>query len=107
MTLVEVCLEDVGGAATAAAAGAEAIEVCAGLADGGTTPTLGFVLHCIEAAPDLDIELAMETIIALYGFNYMRVADGADAKALTDLIDRQLRLMFAGLGAGGAVNPSL
>jgi copper homeostasis protein len=54
MTLVEVCLEDVGGAAVAAAAGAEAIEVCAGLADGGTTPTLGFVLHCIEHAPDLE-----------------------------------------------------
>ena len=47
MTLVEVCLEDVGGAAVAAAAGAEAVEVCAGLADGGTTPTLGFVLHCV------------------------------------------------------------
>ena len=38
----------------AAAAGAEAIEVCAGLADGGTTPTLGFVRHCIDAAPDLE-----------------------------------------------------
>lgn len=54
MTLVEVCLEDVGGAAVAAAAGAEAIEVCAGLGDGGTTPTLGFVRHCIEQAPDLE-----------------------------------------------------
>ena len=54
MTLVEVCLEDVGGAAVAAAAGAEAIEVCAGLGDGGTTPTLGFVRHCIDEAPDLE-----------------------------------------------------
>lgn len=54
MTLVEVCLEDVGGAAVAAAAGAEAIEVCAGLADGGTTPTLGFVRHCVEQAPGLE-----------------------------------------------------
>ncbi len=54
MTLVEVCLEDVGGAALAAAAGAEAIEVCAGLGDGGTTPTLGFVRHCIDQAPDLE-----------------------------------------------------
>ena len=54
MTLVEVCLEDVGGAAIAAVAGAEAVEVCAGLADGGTTPTLGFVLHCVAAAPDLE-----------------------------------------------------
>ena len=54
MTLVEVCLEDVGGAAVAAAAGADAIEVCAGLADGGTTPTLGFVLHCVAQAPVLE-----------------------------------------------------
>ncbi len=54
MTLVEVCLEDVGGAAVAAAAGADAIEVCAGLAEGGTTPTLGFVRHCVEAAPGLE-----------------------------------------------------
>lgn len=53
-TLVEICLEDVGGAALAADAGADALEVCAGLADGGTTPTLGFVRHCLEAAPDLE-----------------------------------------------------
>lgn len=53
-TLVEICLEDVGGAAQAAAAGADALEVCAGLADGGTTPTLGFVRHCLEAAPGLE-----------------------------------------------------
>ena len=54
-TLVEICLEDVGGAAVAAEAGADGLEVCAGLADGGTTPTLGFVHHCAAAAPGLDI----------------------------------------------------
>ena len=56
-TLVEICLEDVGGARLAAAAGAEALEVCAGLSDGGTTPTLGFVRHCAEEAPGLDIRV--------------------------------------------------
>lgn len=56
-TLVEICLEDVGGAALAAAAGADALEVCAGLADGGTTPTLGFVRHCADAAPGLEIRV--------------------------------------------------
>lgn len=56
-TLVEICLEDVGGAALAAAAGADALEVCAGLADGGTTPTLGFVRHCAAAAPGLEIRV--------------------------------------------------
>jgi copper homeostasis protein len=56
-TLVEICLEDVGGAALAAAAGADALEVCAGLADGGTTPTAGFVRHCAHAAPGLAIRV--------------------------------------------------
>jgi copper homeostasis protein len=56
-TLVEICLEDVGGAALAAAAGADALEVCAGLADGGTTPTVGFVRHCADAAPGLEIRV--------------------------------------------------
>ena len=53
MTLVEICLEDVGGARTAAQAGADALEVCAGLVEGGTTPTPGFVRHCVEEAPEL------------------------------------------------------
>lgn len=56
-TLVEICLEDVGGARVAAEGGADALEVCAGLAEGGTTPTLGFVLHCVEQAPDLEIRV--------------------------------------------------
>lgn len=56
-TLVEICLEDVGGAALAAAAGADALEVCAGLSDGGTTPTIGFVRHCAAAAPGLEIRV--------------------------------------------------
>lgn len=56
-TLVEICLEDVGGAAVAAAGGADALEVCAGLADGGTTPTVGFVRHCAAEAPGLEIRV--------------------------------------------------
>jgi AcrR family transcriptional regulator len=60
-----------------------------------------------EARPDLDVELTMETIIALYGFNYMRVGDGADTAALTKVIDRQLKLLFEGLRAEGGVNPAL
>lgn len=56
-TLVEICLEDVGGAALAAAAGADALEVCAGLVEGGTTPTPGFVRHCAEQAPGLEVRV--------------------------------------------------
>jgi len=60
-----------------------------------------------ELAPGVDVELALETVIGLYGFNYMQVNDGADARALTALMDRQLALLFNGLAARPGVNPSL
>lgn len=41
----------------AAEAGADAIEVCAGLSEGGTTPTTGFVRHCAERAPGLEVRV--------------------------------------------------
>ncbi|HEX6865868.1 MAG TPA: hypothetical protein VF122_01410, partial [Caulobacteraceae bacterium] len=50
-----------------------------------------------EAPADLDIDLAIETLVALYGFNYLRVAEGATATELTALMDRQLGLLFEGL----------
>lgn len=43
MTLLEIALDDVGGAAIAERAGAQRIELCAGLADGGTTPSIGLI----------------------------------------------------------------
>jgi len=43
VTLLEVALDDVGGAGIAERAGADRIELCAGLADGGTTPSIGLV----------------------------------------------------------------
>ena len=50
-----------------------------------------------EAPASLDVELVIETLVALYGFNYLRVAEGATAADLTALMDRQLGLLFEGL----------
>ena len=52
-----------------------------------------------EVAADLDVELAMQTVVGLYGFNYLRVSDGATASDLTAIMDRQLKLLFEGLKA--------
>ena len=60
-----------------------------------------------EVPPDLDIDLTIETLVALYGFNYLRVAEGASAKDLTALMDTQLKLLFDGLAPRPGVNPAL
>jgi copper homeostasis protein len=43
VTLLEIALDDVAGAGIAERAGAGRIELCAGLADGGTTPSIGLI----------------------------------------------------------------
>ena len=60
-----------------------------------------------EIDPGADMDLATETVAALYGFNYLRVADGADVAAMTAAADRQLKQLFDGLVPRPGVNPSL
>jgi AcrR family transcriptional regulator len=60
-----------------------------------------------EAPPDLDTDLAIEMLVALYGFNYLRVAEGANAAELTAVMDKQLKLLFEGLQPRAGVNPAL
>lgn len=57
MTQVEICLEDVGGPGAARAGGAQRVELCAGLVEGGTTPSLGLLAHARAAAPELDVQV--------------------------------------------------
>jgi len=50
MITCEVCVEGVSGALAAAAGGAHRIELCAGLVEGGTTPSLGTLGLALERA---------------------------------------------------------
>jgi AcrR family transcriptional regulator len=52
-----------------------------------------------EVRPDADADLFVDTLLAAYVWNYRRAAqDGADAPALIAAMDRQIGLLFDGIG---------
>ena len=65
----------------------------------------GMVCDCLaggvargDVRADVDIELAADLIIGAYAWNYRRgAAQTVDAVALTNLLDRQIGVIFDGL----------
>lgn len=74
----------------------------------GSNPRLrGMIRECLadgvargDVRPETDLELAVDLLVGTYAWNYrLAAADGADAERLTGLFDRQVGLIFQGLGA--------
>jgi copper homeostasis protein len=57
VTLVEICVDDVAGARTAEQHGAGRIELCAGLVEGGTTPSIGMVENVLAAVSGIGVQV--------------------------------------------------
>lgn len=57
MTVVEICLDDLAGVRAAEGAGADRIELCAALAEGGITPSIGTVAAALRAATRVGIQV--------------------------------------------------
>ena len=57
MTLVEICVDDVAGARTAEDAGADRVELCAGLVEGGTTPSLGMLERTLATVTRVGVQV--------------------------------------------------
>ncbi|MGV8876900.1 MAG: copper homeostasis protein CutC [Rhodoglobus sp.] len=55
MTVLEVCLDDLDGALSAERAGADRIELCAALTDGGITPSLGTVATVLSSLTTMTV----------------------------------------------------
>lgn len=53
-----------------------------------------------EVRPDADLDLVLDTLMAAYAWNYRLAAQrGADAVAMTAIMERQVQLIFDGLKA--------
>ncbi|MDN4613998.1 copper homeostasis protein CutC [Leifsonia sp. F6_8S_P_1B] len=55
--LVEICLDDLSGVGAAERAGADRIELCAALSEGGITPSIGTVAGALQAARRIDVNV--------------------------------------------------
>jgi hypothetical protein len=51
-----------------------------------------------DVRPDADLILTLDSLMAVYSWNYRLAArNGAEAKTLTDTMDRQIHLLVDGL----------
>ncbi len=57
MTIVEICVDDLDGALTAERGGANRVELCANLLEGGTTPSLGLVTSVLDAVTAVGVQV--------------------------------------------------
>lgn len=57
MTLLEICLDDPDGAPVAEAAGADRLELCAALGEGGITPSLGTVAVVLASVRRVGVQV--------------------------------------------------
>lgn len=57
MTLVEICLDDLDGVAAAERGGADRIELCAALSEGGITPSIGTVAAALRQVERMGVNV--------------------------------------------------
>jgi len=72
MPIFEICIDSVAGVRAAVEAGAARVELCAGLLEGGVTPSIGMVREAVAAA---DGRLAVHVIIRPRGGDFLYGAD--------------------------------
>ncbi len=80
--LVELCVDDIAGVKTASLAGAQRVELCADLHQGGVTPSIGLIRQAASVSPDLSVQV----MIRPRGGNFVYTED-------------ELQCMLADIGA--------
>lgn len=86
MTVIEICLDDLAGVRRAEEAGADRIELCAALATGGLTPSIGTVSRALALATRVGVHVLIRQRPGDFVFDdEERAAMIADIRALRAL----------------------
>ncbi|WP_223693202.1 copper homeostasis protein CutC [Leifsonia poae] len=86
MTAVEVCLDDLDGVLAAEHAGADRVELCASLGDGGTTPSIGTISVALRTATRIGINVLVRQRAGDFVYSTAEVeAMVADIRAVREL----------------------
>lgn len=83
-TRVEVCVDDLAGVLAAERAGADRVELCADLLEGGTTPSIGLLRVVLESVDRIGVQVMVRSRGGdfVYSDEEVRVM-AADARAIT------------------------
>jgi copper homeostasis protein len=103
-TLVEICVDSVAGARVAESSGADRIELCAGLAEGGTTPSIGTIREALRAVNRIGVQV----LIRPRGGDFIYDADEVDVM-LADIAAIRALTVRGGTEVGfvlGALTPA-
>jgi copper homeostasis protein len=86
VTLVEICLEDIEGAFAAELHGADRIELCGGLAQGGITPGIGTVVTVLAGVRRIGVQVLIRPREGDFVYSRFELdAMCADIRAVRDL----------------------
>jgi copper homeostasis protein len=108
VTLLEVCLDDIEGAIAAELRGADRIELCAGLVEDGTTPSIGTVQTVLRSVRRIGVQVLIRQRGGEFVFSDAEVdAMCADIEAIRGLpVPHGVRLGFVigALRADGTID---
>jgi len=108
VTLVEICVDDVAGARTAEQAGADRVELCADLLEGGITPSAGMLERTLAAVTRVGVQVLIRPRGGDFRYDADEVAvmraDIRAARALGAGAPVPVGFVLSGLTADGRVD---
>lgn len=109
MTTVEICIDDVEGATIAQACGADRVEVCAALSEGGTTPSIGLVSSILARVQRIGVQVLVRPRAGDFVYSAAEVdvmlADIAAVRALPAAVP--VGFVVGALTADGAIDTAV